>query len=312
MIEIMRYNSKYKEQWDNFITNSKNGIFLFYRDYMEYHSDRFKDYSLLFFKDNDLKCVLPGNIINNVLYSHGGLTFGGIISNNKMKAPLMLEIFHELKGYLKEKEIEKVIYKAIPYIYSSLPAEEDLYALFVNNSNLIRRDISSAIFMNYRIAFSKGRKWNIKTAKKNGIEVKRSNDYDTFMDIEEAHLKNKYGIKPTHTKEEMKLLSDRFPNNIKLFTAENDRKILSGIIVYESKNVAHTQYIASTDEGKKLYAADLILDYLINNYYKNKRWFDFGISTENNGLYLNRGLILFKERFGARSIAHDFYEINIK
>jgi hypothetical protein len=88
--------------------------------------------------------------------------------------------------------------------------------------------------------------------------------------------------------------------------------ILAGVVIYESKNVAHAQYIASEEKGREIGALDMIFDYLINEYYKNKKYFDFGISTEKDGLYLNEGLIFFKEGFGARGVVHDFYEVNIK
>ena len=47
-IDIVKYNHNMKAEWDAFVKTSKNGTFLFMRDYMEYHNDRFIDYSLLF------------------------------------------------------------------------------------------------------------------------------------------------------------------------------------------------------------------------------------------------------------------------
>jgi len=86
-IKIIKYENKYKSLWDEFITNSKNGTFLFCRDYMEYHSDRFTDFSIMFFKGNSLIAVMPANIKDDILFSHSGLTFGGIISDQKRKLP---------------------------------------------------------------------------------------------------------------------------------------------------------------------------------------------------------------------------------
>ena len=102
MIKIKKYDLKYKDQWDSFISSSKNGNFLFYRDYMEYHNDRFTDFSLIFIKNNKIIALLPANIDEDVLFSHGGLTFGGVISDKTMKTPLMVDIFNELKKYLKD------------------------------------------------------------------------------------------------------------------------------------------------------------------------------------------------------------------
>lgn len=310
MLEIKKYDPTYKNRWDIFVSASKNGIFLFYRDYIEYHHERFTDFSLMFFKKNKLVAILPANINENVLYSHGGLTFGGIISDKNMKTSLMLDVFKSLKNYLKRKMIKKIVYKAIPHIYHALPAEEDLYAIFAYKGKLIRRDVSSAVFLEDKIGFTKGKKWNVKKSREHGLNISRSYDFESFMEIEEENLK-KYDTKPVHTANEMELLASRFPDNIKLFTAHKDGEILSGVLVYESNNVAHTQYIGATDKGMKLYSTDLIIDYLINDYYKTKKYFDFGISTEKEGYYLNEGLIASKERFGARAVLHDFYEITI-
>ena len=51
---IEKYSDKYKNQWDNFIQNAKNGTFLFKRNFMEYHADRFEDFSLLIFEKNKI------------------------------------------------------------------------------------------------------------------------------------------------------------------------------------------------------------------------------------------------------------------
>ena len=312
-LKIVKYDKKYKLLWDEFISNSKNGVFLFYRDYMEYHADRFTDFSLMFFDNNKLIAVMPANVKDNFLFSHGGLTFGGIITDRKMKTPLMLEIFSALKEYLKIEGIKKIIYKAIPHIYHIQPAEEDLYALFCQNAKLIKRDLSSTIFIREKLPFDKKRRWGIKKSQSAKLEVKRSNDFEAFMSIEEENLSKKYGIKPTHTPNEMRLLANRFPESIKLFAAYKDGEMVAGTIIYESnKKVVHAQYISATDKGKKLYALDIVFDYLINEYYKDRlEYFDFGISTEKEGKILNIGLITQKEEFGARAVVYDTYEIEV-
>ncbi len=223
----------------------------------------------------------------------------------------MLEIFEALKSYLKTRGLSRIIYKAIPHIYHTLPAEEDLYALIHNDARLVRRDISSTIDMREKLPFSKGRKWSIKQAGKNGLIVKQSYDFKSFMEIEEYVLSSRHNVKPVHLTEEIELLARRFPDNIQLFAAYLREEMLSGVIVYESKNVAHAQYMAASDEGKKVGALDVVLDFLINQRYAGKRYFDFGISTEREGRYLNIGLIDNKEGFGARAIAHDSYKLDL-
>ncbi len=311
MVSVVEYQPEHKVQWDEFITLSKNGSFLFYRDYLEYHSDRFTDASLLFFEGGKLLAVMPANRKDDTLYSHGGLTFGGILSNQRMRTPVMLEVFEALHDFLKQRGIRRIIYKAIPHIYHHVPAEEDLYALFRHNARLTRRDVSSTIWMQDRVRLSKGRKWSIKKSKNSGLTVGRSEDFGAFMAIEEEVLQKRYGVKPTHTLEEIELLAGRFPEHIKLFAASRDDTMVAGAIVYETDTVAHTQYIASTNEGKALFASDRLLDFLITEVFAQKRYFDFGISTEDQGRFLNVGLVKQKEEFGARATVYDTYEMDI-
>jgi hypothetical protein len=311
MISIDRYHPDNKQTWDNFIQKSKNGLFLFLRDYMDYHSDRFQDFSLMFQIDRKVIAMMPANIDGDSLYSHEGLTFGGMITDKKLKTKAMLKIFDAMKEYLKEQGINNLYYKAIPHIYPDLPSEEDLYALYYNNAELVRRDVSSTVYLNGKLNISRGQKRNSKNCEKAGIEVKRSYDFKQYMDFKKKSLNEKYGLNPVHTGDEMQLLADKFPENIKLFNAQKDDEFYAGTIIYESNNVAHGQYLTASDSGLKIGASSMLIHNLINKYASDKKYFDLGISTEDNGRYLNEGLIDLKERFGARAIVHDFYKLNI-
>ena len=311
-IDVSIYKQEQKRLWDDFVSVSKNGFFLFYRDYMEYHSDRFHDHSLLFFKNGNLIGVLPANLNDGVLYSHAGLTFGGVVSGYDMRTQRMLAIFEKLTQHCREQEIRKIVYKAIPYIYHSIPADEDLYALFRNKAELSGRNVTTSIYGPSKLKFDESRSRAIKKAKKNNLAVKRSYDFKSFMQIVEDVLKERHGVAPVHTSREIELLAGRFPDNIKLFSSFKNDAMLAGAMIYESKNVAHAQYIANSSEGRDMGALEMVFDELINNYFKNKKYFDFGISTEQAGQYLNTGLVAHKEGFGARAVMQDFYELEIK
>ena len=310
-IEVIPYSSGHKAQWDSFVTGSKNGVFLFNRDYMEYHSDRFVDHSLMFYSNHMLVGVLPANIAGDVLQSHGGLTFGGVVTGFQMKTPQMLSIFKALIAHCRDQGISEIVYKPAPYIYHTVPADEDLYALFVNNAKLVARSVSSCISLSCLNGFDSSRKDNIRKAKKNRLVVKESIDFNSFMKIEEEALLERHGVKPVHTADEITLLAKRFPSNIKLFASFKDDLMLAGVVIYESRNVAHMQYAANSKVGWNIGAQDIIEDYLINQRYCDKKYFDFGISTEQHGQVLNLGLIKRKEHFGANAVMYDAYHISL-
>lgn len=311
MITIHKYNSADADIWDAFIDASKNGTFMMKRGYVDYHSDRFKDHSLLFYNDENLVALLPASIHDTELRSHGGLTYGGLIMSKSVTVQMAITIFEELQSYLKENHIKKLLYKRVPSIYSQYPSDEDLYALYRERANLIRRDISSTIYLPEKIKFSTRRRRGTKQALKHGIVVKKTDAYDSFISLLSDILGKYHNTKPVHTADELKLLANRFPENIHLYAAYLEGKMMAGVVVYETNHVAHAQYIANSDEGRQYGALDAVMDYLINTEYTGKKYFDFGISTENNGLYLNEGLVTQKQEFGARGIVYDFYELNI-
>ncbi|MCX2740455.1 GNAT family N-acetyltransferase [Pontibacter anaerobius] len=310
-MEVVKYSAKYKPEWDAFVRASKNGTFLLLRDYMEYHADRFTDHSLLFYHKGRLVALLPANEAGQRVESHGGLSYGGFITDKGMKAALMLEVVQAMKSYFQAGSFQSILYKAIPHIYHQLPAEEDLYALFRHGAILFRRDASSVIAIGGAAKYSKDRRWRLSQGKRMNLQVGLSGDYKSFLDLEAKLLKEKYNTAPVHTAEEMQLLASRFPDNIKLYTATDAGELLAGVLVYETAAVAHSQYIATSDKGREAHALDVLLDWLLTEVYHGKSYFSFGISTEQQGQYLNEGLVRNKESYGARAIVHDFYELSL-
>lgn len=309
MITIKPYLSENKAIWNEFIENSKNGIFMFNRNFMEYHSDRFIDNSLMFFDNDNLIAVLPMNIRDKVLYSHQGLTYGGFITDEKMKQHKMLECFEALKQYMQANDIEKLVYKTIPHIYHKTPAEEDLYALFKNNAKLLKLEPSTTIYLKNPCKMPKGRKAQISRAKREGVEIQESKDFKTFIDLENKILAEYHDTKAVHTAEELKLLHSKFPEQIKLYTASLNDEMIAGTLIFEYENAVHTQYMASNKISREIGGLDLLIKTLIDKYQNTKMYFDFGISSENNGQILNEGLISQKEGFGGRTVIYMSYEL---
>lgn len=313
LIDIKIYDASQKESWDNFINSSKNGTFLLNRNYMDYHSDRFKDMSLMVYRKGKLFAILPGNVKENIYYSHQGLTYGGLIMNSKMTAEDCKDVFEEVNKFLKKLNVSSVIYKPTPYIYHRLPSQEDLYALFaVCKANLTARCISSTVYEDNRLKFIESRKSGIRKAIKSGITIEDSDDLDAFWNILNSNLRNNHGTKPVHTAEELKLLKSRFPLNLKLYTTKNSNgEVIGGTLIYVTEQVIHTQYISANEEGKFSGSLDLLFNYLINERYTNYKFFDFGHSTEDGGKTLNTSLIFQKEGFGGRGVCYDIYQYKI-
>lgn len=311
IIRIERYQPCHQTIWDQFIDHSKNATFLFYRQYMNYHQDRFEDHSLLVYNKDQLIGLFPANRIGDQLYSHQGLTYGGLLTDRHMRVGLTIEFFKQLIHYCRLNKIAVLHYKAIPHIYHHYPAEEDIYALFSLGATLHKIDISTAIRLSHPLAFHKGKKYNLARARTANLEIKKSDDYEQFFSMVEKRLSERYQTKPIHTASEMRYLAERFPDNIQLFVATQGEDMLAGVIVYITPLVIHTQYISSTSRGRELFAVDYLIASLIETLATTQLFFDFGTSTEHNSGILNTGLIDFKEWFGGRSIVHQFFTLPI-
>lgn len=311
-MKIKLYTPEYKEMWDDFVRKSKNSTFLFYRDFIEYHEDKFNDYSLLFYVGDNLIAMMAGNISDKVYYSHQGLTYGGLIMSQDTTAVNILDLFEVLTVTFRHQGIKKIVYKAVPHIYHRLPAEEDLYALFRYGGIISERNISSTIFLSEKTDYSDSRKNGLKKAAKNDLRVTRSNDLNSFWQILTSNLRERYGKDPVHNLSEITYLKDKFQNQIHLFSVTDSNDImLGGCLVFVMENVVHAQYTAATEDGKRKGAIDMVIDYIINTAYADKQYFDYGTSTENKGQYLNESLIYQKEGFGGRGIVYDTYTINL-
>lgn len=312
MVNSILYQKNQKNIWDNFVNNSRTPLFLFQRDFMEYHSDRFIDHSLMFYIDDNLAAILPANKQEDTLISHGGLTFGGLICSPKIRAAETIAIMQHLIAVAKEYGFKKILYKTIPYIFHQQPAQDDVYALFnVVKGSLARRDLSSIINLKQRMSLSKGRKWLIARAKKNNLVVSTSTDWMGFYNLLSEVL-HKHGTKPVHSVAELTLLQTLFPNHIELKVISQEGNLLAATLLFKLSTVTHTQYMAVSEAGKELGALDYLIDTCINDSAaEGVNYFSFGISTEQNGLFLNEGLLAQKESFGARAICLDFYEVNL-
>jgi hypothetical protein len=309
MFEIKRYTPEDQEAWDRYVKKARNATFLFLRDYMDYHRDRFNDYSLLFYKNGKLHSLLPAHQVDNTLYSHFGLTYGGLIVDINVTIADTCQLFEDLNDYLREQGFTKVIYRPIPWIYHLHPAEEDLYAIFWKcHARLLVRNIGTTIFMQQHLRWRKDHLRRLKKSHENGVTVIRDADITEFWGILENNLEERFHAKPVHTLSEMLLLKDKFPEQIIQYNAYKDGHIIGGLTFYITQQVIHGQYSSTNSEGKEYGAMEAIYEQIMYKDYPDYPYLDFGSSTEDNCSFINEGLIAHKEGYGGRGVVYDTYE----
>lgn len=316
------YHPGLKDIWNDAVHRSRNATFLHLRDYMDYHADRFTDASLMFFNDKD-KCLacLPATLhkAEGFVCSHAGLTYGGVLLTPEATAGIVRQVLSFAAEHYLSLGCNDLIYKPVPHIYHSIPAEEDLYWIFRAGAEISARAVSSSVPLSCPLPFSKLRRRKVSQAIGQAFSVDTTGatereEWFSFWNILRDVLSTRHATLPVHSCEEMLMLHERFPNKIRLFTVRNSASaIVGGCVVYETGTTAHAQYIAADELGRNGGALDLLFSELIAHYKaQGMTYFDFGISTEQGGKTLNEGLIFQKEGFGGRAVCYDIYKVNLQ
>ncbi len=307
-IAIKKFEKADTVLWNSFVKEAKNATFLFDRGYMDYHADRFKDHSLLLFAEGKLRALFVANENNHEIVSHEGLSYGGLLLEPEARLEDVLTWFFHIVRYYHQLGFERVIYRCLPFYYATYPAQEDLYALFLLKAALLQRDTSSVCVKAMPLPYQQRRKKNTKQ-NLGSFRISESNDPTEFWnDVLIPNLKEKFGAEPVHSLEEIKKLMRLFPNQIQLFKVRN-KGLLGGTVIYSTPLTAHAQYTSANPLGKEIGALDVLFHYLLSDVFQEKAYFSFGTSNGDPGQTLNRGLVNWKEGFGARTFVIDTYQI---
>ena len=307
---VRLYEGNDYENWNAFIGQAKNATFLFHRDFMEYHSDRFQDYSLIVLDGEKWVAVLPANVVENQVFSHQGLTYGGLVYGDKIGAALVEIILDAIIDFLKKCKIENFVLKLIPDFYQARTSNEMHYFLFQKKADLLKRSMNLVIDYSKPFQISKSKLKHFRRVSELGISIEETEDFTLFWNqILIPRLREKHKAKPVHSLEEIHQLKSYFPKNIKQINAYFEGEIVAGITLFCSERVIKSQYGATSLKGESIRALDFLFINIINKYASDFSFFDMGIVDED-GSY-NKGLLKQKEELGCAVCLQDVYEIAV-
>jgi len=316
-MRVRRYEESMAAAWDELVERASTATFLHTRRYLSYHGERFRDFSLSLTDEKDrVVGVFPAAADpqdDKMVASHPGISYGGLLHDGALRGERMLEAFEALKIYYREQGFEKLRYKAVPSIYHRVPSADDIYALFRLGAIRYRCDLSSAIDLEHRGTVSERRRRGLKKAQKRGVEVAEEAAFaESFWQVLEENLARRFNLRPVHSLEEILKLHSLFPENVEFVTARLNSEVIGGVVLFKSRRVMHAQYTASNEIGHEACALDTLFEHCIEKAKKTAaRYFSFGVSTENDGQYLNANLYQYKSEFGAGGVVHEFYDIDL-
>ena len=315
MIRIEKYGIEKFEQWDEFVENSVNGTIFHTRRFINYHpDDKFEDHSLMFFEKDKLLALFPAVIIeknvNKVLKSHPGTSYGGLVFKKNLPLDKTFGIINKLENYAFKNDAKQIEFRNSPKIYYSYPVDQYDFALV--RKNYLREDEELSTYyylpdltgredMDILTDFSSNTRRNIKRAFKNNLiftEIRSKKEISCFWDLLKTNLK-KHNTEPVHSKEEINWLVDELKNEVNIYGVYKDTKLAAGLMVLRiNKLAAHIFYSVIDYDLQETRALNLCVFSLMKKLATDGfKYLNYGISTEDGGKYINKGLFKFKEGF---------------
>ena len=315
MLTATAYEESMSGAWDELVSRAPMGTMLHTRAFLSYHGDRFEDASVALLEDGDrLVGVLPAaRGGDRLVVSHPGATFAGLVHDGRLGGAALLEAIGNIAEHYATRAFERLRYAPVPSIYHRQPSGDDLYALFRFGAERVRCDLSCAVDLEAGAHLSSRRRRGLAKARREGVEIREGPELvEELWPVVEANLAERHGARPVHDAGELRLLVDRFPEQITVVVARLAGEPVAGVVLFESDRVSHAQYIASVGVGHAVGALDLVFDHcLARAAARGARFFDFGTSNREQGRVLNEGLYEFKAQFGGGGVSYEQYELDL-
>lgn len=319
---IRPYTDADAARWNDFLRAACNGLFQHHRDYLAYHGKRFRDLSVLLENEKgQVVAIFPAAQEPShpcTVVSHPGITYGGLVHSAKFRGEDIIGFLPKLARWYAELGYSTLTYKAVPVHLTRLPAQAEQYALWRAGARLMRKDLWNVIQLDGARRLSKGCKWALGKARKNGITIQPNVGraaYPSFHELLSRCLEERHGVEPVHTLDDLLRLQSTFPHDIGLWLARGSRgELLSGVWLFRyGKRAWHTQYIASSPEGRDSCSINLLIEEIIGAAEaEGVAYLSFGASTYAQGHEFNQSLFDFKASFGFGAVTQDFYQLDLR
>ncbi len=311
-VTVKVFQPQYRLEWDEFIETSQNATFLFKRNFMEYHQDRFEDFSLMIYKNKKLFGLLPAHRRADVFFSHQGLTYGALLLKRLNTTNVEL-VLNAVLDFLREQNFSAFHLKIMPQFLQQQYHSALEYFMFQKGARLVRRDMNFIINLSIPLKLSNSKRIKPNSETANSLTLEISEDLKTFWQtMLVPGLESAHGVKPVHSLAEIQLLKNRFPKNILLYYAFFDGMPVAGMLLFVDRGVLKSQYVSATERGKSLRALEFLYVNLLIKYQNDGfRFFDLGITNTDEGTQYNRGLTKYKEEFGAYAVNMDHFKLEL-
>jgi len=281
---------------------------------MEYHKDRFDDYSLMVYNSEQLIAILPANISKDTLHSHQGLTYGGLVFKKDLNSDQIEDIYGDILFFLKAKNIKSLVIKSLPDFYNfQSPKPANLWQA-QGSSSVITRNKILTIDYNSEFKIHKTKLKRYKKLEQNNFEIREGKqEFKEFWNtILVKRLQEKHNSKPVHSLKEIEYLHAQFEHRILQYNIYKDNEILAGITILNKGLVVKSQYGMASINGERLNALDILFVFLINKYKEEgMQYFSMGTVNDDSKSGYSEGMLKQKQELGCSTYFQDIIKLDL-
>jgi len=313
--DVEFYNDSMKTEWDRFIRRAVQGNFFHTQKFFDYHPEgRFNHRHLIFRKKGHIIAVWPGAYRDEdglkSWTSHPGSSYGGLVLRDDVDLLATHRLIKDLVDVAKEEGIERLRCTIPPLMYHRRSSDMVEFSLRRAGFKYLKQDYTQAMdltglpFTERQLIamYDSKTRTAIRKAVREGLTIRHNlpmsgETLDEYYDILFENRK-KLGVTPTHTRDELQLLSELAPKQLEMSMAYYNGKAIAGILNFIcNERVMLEFYIAHRDEAQNLRPSPLLVhDSILRAHERGFDWYDFGISTEPENR-VTWGLASFKENF---------------
>lgn len=305
--------------WDAFVEEADNGTLFHRLGFLAYHGNRFagQAHHLAWTRGDSLHAVLPLGLFREedglIARSPFGASYGGIVVPPGLSLQRARELVDSLIEYLRGLGVRTLVVTPPPKLCFARPHDYLEFHLLKAGAVCVRSELTSYIpaeedpLPSFRHSAVKA----VRKATSHGVRVEESDAADAFYSILTAN-RDRFGVVPTHSLEEVRWLLRNLPDHVKLFLAFHDDVPIAGSLVLRVNRRAILDfYWAHLEEHQGLRPVSLLV-YEITRWAARSghTWFDFG--TQTLDMVPQEGNTRFKETFGAVGAFRSTYRLDLR
>lgn len=315
MLRIRIASSEDRQSWTDFVLRSNNGTVFHLPAFLDYHPEgRFMNEHLVAEdEDGRMVAVIPGALSDRDgvtwFRSYPGASYGGPVLEDDASLSLVENLVDALFDHCRTRGYGMLEMTIPPSVYFRRPHNYIDFVLGNHGFICSKRELTAVIDLRrlgeeIDLAFRESARRGVRKALRSGLKVFEDGDYSRFYPVLADNLKDRHGVKPTHTLEELQRLEKLLgPEKIRQFTTVDESgEVLAGMIMFHANpRVTLAFYISHNEKHQSRRPVNLVYREVIEWARRmGYGYLDLGTFTLNGEV--NHGLCRFKESFTARGL----------